>query len=147
MVVVKGVSTAAAWFNELAHSSRRRQAKSPALQWPSYVTRIHDGDAKLTVMQAFRSECSSSLALPGGATSMWAWRLTTILPAMTLPKAIDTTCLPRVAGYIGGARLLYHPIAPHPQTISRSDATLASYSSQCLDMLMDVQVYTRPPPA
>jgi magnesium chelatase family protein len=29
---------------------------------------------------------------------MLAWRLTTIQPAMMLPKAIDTTCLHRVAG-------------------------------------------------
>jgi predicted ATPase with chaperone activity len=32
---------------------------------------------------------------------MLARRLTTILPAMTLPKAIETTCIQRVAGLTG----------------------------------------------
>jgi hypothetical protein len=32
---------------------------------------------------------------------MLARRLTTILPAMTLPEALDTTRLPRVAGFTG----------------------------------------------
>jgi magnesium chelatase family protein len=32
---------------------------------------------------------------------MLAHRLTTILPAMTLPEALDTTRLPRVAGFTG----------------------------------------------
>jgi predicted ATPase with chaperone activity len=31
-------------------------------------------------------------------TSMLAWRLTTILPAMTLAEAIETTRIPHVAG-------------------------------------------------
>jgi magnesium chelatase family protein len=32
---------------------------------------------------------------------MLAWRLTTILPAMTLPEAIETACIHRVAGLTG----------------------------------------------
>jgi predicted ATPase with chaperone activity len=38
---------------------------------------------------------------PGAGKSMLARRLTTILPAMTLPEALDTTRLHRVAGRTG----------------------------------------------
>jgi magnesium chelatase family protein len=41
------------------------------------------------------------LGPPGAGTSMLARRLTTILPAMTLPEALDTTRLHRVAGPTG----------------------------------------------
>jgi hypothetical protein len=78
---------------------------------------------------------------------MLARRRTTILPAMTLPDALDTTRIPRVASDIGGAQLLYHPIAPHPQIISRSDATLACCPSPCVDVLIAVQGYTCQCPA
>jgi predicted ATPase with chaperone activity len=37
---------------------------------------------------------------------MPARRLTTILPAMTLAKAIDTTCIHRVAGLTGDCTIL-----------------------------------------
>jgi magnesium chelatase family protein len=51
---------------------------------------------------------------------MLARRLTTILPAMTLPKAIETTCIQRVAGLTGDRTALVttRPCrAPH-QTIA-----------------------------
>ena len=38
---------------------------------------------------------------PGADNSMLAWRLTTILPAMTLAEAIETTRIHRVAGLTG----------------------------------------------
>jgi magnesium chelatase family protein len=41
------------------------------------------------------------LGPPGAGKSMLARRLTTILPAMTLPEAIDTTRIHRVAGLTG----------------------------------------------
>jgi magnesium chelatase family protein len=41
------------------------------------------------------------LGPPGVGKSMLARRLTTILPAMTLAKAIETTRIPRVAGRTG----------------------------------------------
>jgi predicted ATPase with chaperone activity len=41
------------------------------------------------------------LGPPGAGKSMLARRLTTILPAMTLPEAIDTTRIHRVAGRTG----------------------------------------------
>jgi magnesium chelatase family protein len=48
---------------------------------------------------------------------MLARRLTTILPAMTLPAAIDTTRIHRVAGRTGGRGALVTTLsfrAPHP---------------------------------
>ena len=48
--------------------------------------------------------CPSSVHL--GWTSRLARRLTTILPAMTLAEAIETTCLPRAAGRTGGHKVL-----------------------------------------
>jgi magnesium chelatase family protein len=42
------------------------------------------------------------LGPPGAGTSRPARRLTTILPAMTLPEALDPTRIPRVAGRTGG---------------------------------------------
>jgi magnesium chelatase family protein len=42
---------------------------------------------------------------------MLAWRLTTILPAMTLAEAIETTCIHRVAG-LTGARTTLVTIRP-----------------------------------
>jgi magnesium chelatase family protein len=41
------------------------------------------------------------LGPPGAGTSRLARRRTTILPAVTLPEALDTTRLPRVAGRTG----------------------------------------------
>ena len=41
------------------------------------------------------------LGPPGTRKSMLAYRLTTILPAMTLPEAIETTRKYRVAGLTG----------------------------------------------
>jgi predicted ATPase with chaperone activity len=41
------------------------------------------------------------LGPPGAGTSRLARRLTTILPAMTLAEAIETTRIHRVAGLIG----------------------------------------------
>ena len=41
---------------------------------------------------------------------MLARRLTTILPAMILPEALDTTRLPRVAGRTGGRTTLLIPL-------------------------------------
>jgi magnesium chelatase family protein len=70
-------------------------------------------------MQAF---CPQLLLLgpPGVGKSMLARRLTTILPAMTLAEAIETTRIHRVAGLTGGrtALVITRPCrAPH-QTIS-----------------------------
>jgi magnesium chelatase family protein len=55
---------------------------------------------KLNVMQA----CAHYVLLldpPGAGKSMLAWRLITMLPAMTLPDAPDTTRLHRLAGRTG----------------------------------------------
>jgi magnesium chelatase family protein len=41
------------------------------------------------------------LEAPGAGKSMLARRLTTILPDMTLPEALDTTRIHRVAGLTG----------------------------------------------
>jgi magnesium chelatase family protein len=41
------------------------------------------------------------LGPPGAGKSMLARRLTTILPAMSLAEAFETTCLHRVAGRTG----------------------------------------------
>src|ERR671914_1710732 len=46
------------------------------------------------------------LGPPGAGKSMLAQRLTTILPAMTLPEAIDTTRIHRVAGLTGARTAL-----------------------------------------
>jgi magnesium chelatase family protein len=46
------------------------------------------------------------LGPPGAGTSMLARRLTTILPAMTLAEAIETTRIHRVAGRTGGRTAL-----------------------------------------
>jgi magnesium chelatase family protein len=60
------------------------------------------------------------LGLPGAGKSMLARRLITILPDMTLPEALDTTRMHRVAGLAGGrtAVVTTRPFrAPH-HTIS-----------------------------
>jgi len=60
------------------------------------------------------------LGPPGAGKSMLARRLTTILPAMTLAKAIDTTRIHRAAGLTGDrtALVTMRPFrAPH-HTIS-----------------------------
>jgi magnesium chelatase family protein len=41
------------------------------------------------------------LSSPSAGKSMLACRLTTILPAMTLPEALETTRIARVAGRTG----------------------------------------------
>jgi magnesium chelatase family protein len=46
------------------------------------------------------------LGPPGAGKSMPAHRLTTILPAMTLPEAIETTRIHRVAGLTGARTAL-----------------------------------------
>src|SRR5499426_2712570 len=60
------------------------------------------------------------LGPPGAGTSMLARRLTTILPAMTLAEAIETTRIHRVAGLTGDRTALvtsrpfrapHHPIS------------------------------------
>jgi predicted ATPase with chaperone activity len=60
------------------------------------------------------------LGAPGADTSMVARRLTTILPDLTLPEAIDTTRIHRVAGLTGDrtawvtirpCRAPHHPIS------------------------------------
>jgi magnesium chelatase family protein len=45
--------------------------------------------------------CPFKLAPPGAGTSMLACRLTTILPAMTLAEAIETTRIHSVTGLTG----------------------------------------------
>jgi magnesium chelatase family protein len=54
------------------------------------------------------------LGPPGAGTSMLARRLTTILPAMTLAEAIETTRIHRVAGLTGDrtAVVTTRPCAP-----------------------------------
>jgi hypothetical protein len=51
---------------------------------------------------------------------MWAWRLTTILPAMRLAEALETTRIPRVAGRIGARTDLAarRPCRAPPHTIA-----------------------------
>jgi magnesium chelatase family protein len=51
---------------------------------------------------------------------MLAWRLATILPAMSLAEALETTRLPRVAGVIGGrmAVVTMRPFRDPHDTIS-----------------------------
>ena len=44
------------------------------------------------------------LGPPGAGESMLARRLTTILPAMTLAEALETTSIHRVAGLTGRIR-------------------------------------------
>src|SRR5919198_2788956 len=46
------------------------------------------------------------LGPPGAGTSRLARRLTTLLPAMRLAEALDTTRMPRVAGLTGGRTAL-----------------------------------------
>ena len=58
---------------------------------------------------------------PGAGQSMLARRLITILPAMTLAKAIETVCIPRVASLTGDRTALVTtrpcraPITPSPR--------------------------------
>jgi hypothetical protein len=49
------------------------------------------------------------LGAPGAGKSMLARRLTTLLPALTLAEAIETTRLPRVAGRTGARTALVTP--------------------------------------
>jgi magnesium chelatase family protein len=58
---------------------------------------------------AFITSCSSGS--PGAGTSRLARRLTTILPAMPLPEALESTRLPRVAGRTG-ARTAFVTTSP-----------------------------------
>jgi magnesium chelatase family protein len=53
---------------------------------------------------------------------MLARRLTTILPAMSLAEALDTTRIPRVAGRIDArtAVVTTHPFRAPPQTLSNA---------------------------
>ena len=60
---------------------------------------------KRNVMQAFWSQ-RPLLGPPGAGKSMPARRLTTILPAMTLGEAIETTRFHRVAGRTGACTAL-----------------------------------------
>src|SRR5215813_8643820 len=89
------------------------------------------------------------LGPPGAGTSMLARRLTTILPAMTLAEALETTRIHRVAGLTGDRtalvttrpfRALHHTISdvgliggahmPMPGEVS-----LAHHGVLCLDEL------------
>jgi hypothetical protein len=63
-------------------------------------TSLQAVDAKVNVMQASDHNLLL-LGPPGAGTSMLARRLTTILPAMTLVEAIETTRIHRVAGRTG----------------------------------------------
>src|SRR5215831_13733658 len=102
-----------------------------------------------------RSRCGCSvpnvlmLGPPGAGTSMLARRLTTMLPAMTLAEAIETTRIHRVAGLTGDRTALVttRPFrAPH-QTISEvgligggqvprpGEVSLAHHGVLCLDEL------------
>jgi len=58
------------------------------------------------------------LGPPRAGTSMLARRLTTILPAMTLAEAVETTRLPRAAGRtaLATARPFAPPIPPSPMS-------------------------------
>jgi magnesium chelatase family protein len=91
----------------------------------------------------------SSSSAPGAGTSMLARRLTTILPAMTLAEAIETTRIHSVAGLTGDRTALVttRPCrAPH-HTISDvgliggghvpmpGDVSLAHNGVLCLDEL------------
>jgi Magnesium chelatase, subunit ChlI len=69
---------------------------------------------------------------PGTGTSRLARRLTTTLPAMTLPEAIATTRSHRVAGRTGARTALGPPgrVAP-PITPSRMRASSAVGTSPC----------------
>jgi magnesium chelatase family protein len=60
------------------------------------------------------------LGPPGAGKSMLARRLTTILPAMTLPEAIETTRIHRVAGLTGdrAASVTTRPFRAPQHTIS-----------------------------
>jgi magnesium chelatase family protein len=49
------------------------------------------------------------LGPPGAGKSMLARRLTTILPAMTLAEAIETTRIHSVAGLTGDRTILVRP--------------------------------------
>ena len=86
---------------------------------------------------------------PGAGKSMLAYRLTALLPAMTLPEALETTRLHRVAGRTGdrAAWVTTRPFrAPH-HTISDvgligggqvpmpGDVSRAHHGVRCLDEL------------
>jgi magnesium chelatase family protein len=60
------------------------------------------------------------LGPPGAGKSMLARRLTTILPAMSLAEALETTCIHRVAGLTGARTALVttRPFRAPPQTLS-----------------------------
>jgi magnesium chelatase family protein len=60
------------------------------------------------------------LGPPGAGKSRLARRLTTILPAMTLPEAIDTTRISRIAGRTGdrAAFVTAHACRGTPHTIA-----------------------------
>jgi magnesium chelatase family protein len=71
----------------------------------------------------------SSCSAPWADTSMLARRLTTILPAMTLAEAIETTRIHRVAGLTGNrtALITTHPCHSSHQTMSDADLIGGGY--------------------
>ena len=87
------------------------------------------------------------LGPPGAGKSRLARRLTTILPAMTLAEALETTRLHRVAGLTGArpAVVTARPCRAPPQTISEvgliggghlprpGEGSRAHHGLRCLD--------------
>jgi magnesium chelatase family protein len=80
------------------------------------------------------------LGPPGAGKSRLAHRLTTILPAMTLPEALKTTRIHSVAGLTGDHTALMTTCPGHiPHHIPRLDVTCPSCQRWCPDVRIDAQ--------